>query len=360
MKKKIKIIFILPSLKAGGAERVISFIATHLDSQKFKSILIVIGKEEDAVYQTEGIEVRFLNKKRVLTSIPTLFKHIYFAKPDIVVGSISHVNKVIALFSLLLKKVKFVAREAGVLSVMNTYGTPKPKALTSILKNYHSHLDTIICQSNDMLNDIKKSIQIEASKLVVINNPITDGFQLKDHISNQNTEIIKYITVGSLHERKGHLRLLDLLNKVDHPFQYTIVGSGDELESIKDSIKNLNLSDKISLIPYTSKVSDYLRNSHLFLNGSYVEGFPNALLESCAVGTPVISFNAPGGINEIILEGENGFMVDSETSYIQKLNEINTRYEFKPEIVNQSVTSRYSKKQILSKYESLFENLIKG
>ncbi|MBN4047029.1 glycosyltransferase [bacterium AH-315-P13] len=355
---RIKILFILPSLRAGGAERVISFIATHLNKQKFKSILVVVGNAEDAVYKIKGIEVHFLNKKRVLTAIPKLFRYILIANPKIVVGSISHVNRVIAVFSLLFPKIKFIGREASVLSIMKKFPTVNRKIVNPFFKKYHRYLDIVICQSNDMLNDIKKYNNIEKSKLVVINNPITDDFQLKKDDTYPKTDLIKYITVGTLHERKGHIRLLNLLKKVNHSFHYTIIGSGDELENLNNCIKKLNLFDKITLIPYTSNVSEYLKESDVFLNGSYVEGFPNVLLESCAVGTPVIAFDAPGGINEIILDGVNGFIVRSENEYIQNLNRINNMYNFKPKIVCKSVTSRYSKEYILSKYEDLFENLV--
>ena len=48
------------------------------------------------------------------------------------------------------------------------------------------------------------------------------------------------------------------------------------------------------------KIIDYLSDSDFFIQGSYVEGFPNSVLESCSVGTPVIAFNCPGGTKEII------------------------------------------------------------
>jgi len=355
MAKKIKILFILPSLKAGGAERVISFIAAHLDKKKFESILIVIGKSEDAVYATNDIEVRFLNKKRVLTAIPNLFISILNTKPQIVFGSITHVNRVIAFFSFLFPKIKFIGRETNVSSVREKFKISERKLSNLIFKKYHKHLDAVICQSNDMLNDIKKHNVIKESKLIVINNPITDDFKLKNKYFKN--DIINYVTVGTLHKRKGHIRLLNLLSKVDHSFNYTIIGSGDELQNINDCIKESNLHNKVKHIPFTNRVSDYLKESNLFLNGSFVEGFPNVLLESCAVGTPVIAFDAPGGINEIILEGVNGYIVDSENEYIQKLNAINNAYNFDPKTVSESVTSRYSKEFILSKYEELFTNL---
>lgn len=355
--KKIKILFILPSLKAGGAERVISFIATNLDKQKFESILLIIGNEADAAYATSGIEVRFFNKKRVLTAVPKLFTTILNVKPQIVFGSITHVNRIIAFFSIFFIRTKFVGREANVLSVRKQFSAQKREFFDVFFKEYHKHLDAVICQSNDMLNDLKQNNNVKESKLFVINNPITDGFQIKAQNSYKKSDIIKYITVGTLHKRKGHLRLLNILNKVNHSFHYTIIGSGDELENINQSIKKLNLSDKVTHIPYTNKVSDYLKENDLFLNGSFVEGFPNVLLESCAVGTPVIAFDAPGGINEIILEGVNGHIVSSENEYVEKLNWINGNYNFDPKAINDSVTSRYSKEFILSKYEDLFINL---
>ena len=76
-------------------------------------------------------------------------------------------------------------------------------------------------------------------------------------------------------------------------------------------VNKLDLSSKITHVPFTDKVPEYLKESDIFLQGSFVEGFPNALLESCAVGTPVIAFNALGGIDEIIQDGVNGFMVDN-------------------------------------------------
>ena len=59
MDNKIKILFILPSLRPGGAERVVSFIAQHLDKTKFESKLLIIGFKKKAVYSFENIETFF-------------------------------------------------------------------------------------------------------------------------------------------------------------------------------------------------------------------------------------------------------------------------------------------------------------
>jgi glycosyltransferase involved in cell wall biosynthesis len=354
---RIKILFILPSLTAGGAQRVISFIATNLNKQKFNSILIVIGKAEDAVFTTKGIEVLFLNKKRVLTAIPKLFRYIFILKPKIVVGSISHVNRVIAVFSLFFPKTKFIGREASVLSIMNKFPTVKRKFSNPFFKKYHKYLDAIICQSKDMLDDLKINYAVSKNKMFIINNPISENFSVKEKRFKTN-KIIQLITIGRLSKEKGHLRLLNIIAKLDIPYHYTIIGTGSEEEQIHKLAQKLNISINITYIPHTNNVAKYLAESDLFLQGSYVEGFPNVLLESCAVGTPVIAFEAPGGTKEIILENVNGCLVKNEQDYINCIKQMTTKNNFDPIIVSQTVQTKYSKDIIIKKYEKIFKQIV--
>jgi glycosyltransferase involved in cell wall biosynthesis len=104
-------------------------------------------------------------------------------------------------------------------------------------------------------------------------------------------------------------------------------------------------------------VSSFLKENDVFLQGSYSDGFPNALIESCVVGTPIIGFNAPGGINEIIEDGENGFIINSIDECVEKLNQLNSDFTFLPKKVNQIVTERFNSKKIIGQYEDLFLKL---
>ncbi|NNK60378.1 MAG: glycosyltransferase, partial [Flavobacteriaceae bacterium] len=257
------------------------------------------------------------------------------------------------------RNIKFVGREANVKSTRSKFDEKEMRIFSFLSKRSFRILDAIICQSNDMINDFEKSMKIDESKFVVINNPITDGFIHKSKPS-RNGKVIRYITVGTLHKRKGHERILKILSNVDHPFHYTIIGNGKELALIEKLISELKLSKCVQHVPYTKEVPRYLEESDLFLNGSYVEGFPNVLIESCAVGTPVVAFDAPGGINEIIKEGLNGYIVHTEDEYIKKLNEINADNTFESKSVSDSVISRYGKNIIIEKYEKLFKDLVKG
>lgn len=350
--------FVLPSLRAGGAERVMSFLAQNIDTLKFEAELCIIGHEKDKVYTIDNIPVTFFNISRVSKSLFTFIKHLKNRKPDVVFGSISHINIMLYITSQIYRKPKYIGREANVRSQREKMNTSSSKISNYLHDRSLSNLDVVVCQSNDMLEDFKTNSDVNTKRFITINNPITDGFNLK--IKDKVSQPIKYITVGALHVRKGHKRLLNLLAKVDHDFTYTIIGDGSESESIDDQIKTLGLSENVNRVPHTKDVAKYLSEHDVFLNASFVEGFPNVMLESCSVGTPVIAFDAPGGINEILIEGLNGFTVTNESDYIARLNTLNKNFKLDKNTIRKSVTDRYSKKIILKAYEELLTNLHKG
>ncbi len=356
-KKKINIFIVLPTLHPGGAERVLTFVADNLNKEKFNTTLIVIGKKEEASYDVNTATLVFFEKPRVLSGIATLYKYIRQHRPDIVLSAVGHLNTVTAYMSWFFPKIKFVAREVNVLSILAKFSTNKGKGVFSFLDKYRfNRFDKIICQSQDMKNDLNASYSIKADKLVVINNPITDGFSLKT--KTKPSDPIEFITVARLVKQKGHLRIIEALGKLDMPFNYTMLGSGPEKSILFQRIEDLGFSKQVTNIPFTKAVNTFLSKSDIYLQGSYVEGFPNAIIESCMVGTPVIAFNAPGGINEIIEPGNNGYIAENEDEFIKHIEHMVSKGLPSPTEVSHSVTKRYHKDIIIKKYEDLFLELV--
>jgi glycosyltransferase involved in cell wall biosynthesis len=349
-----KILFIVPSLKAGGAERITAFLAQHLNSTLFEVKLIVIGFEKDVVYDIQNIDVSFLNKSRYFKAITLLLQIIKKENSHIVFSSSGHINSTLGLFSLFFSKIKFIVRETNIVSVVNGFPQEKNRLLFFLMQQLYPFLDVIICQSHDMKNDLVQDLAIDPSKITVINNPIITENQVFK--SKKETETIHFITVGRMSWIKGHLRLLKVLSQLKYDFQYTIIGTGllKESKIVQDEVKRLNLSEKVSFIPFTSNVLHEIQRHDFFLQGSYVEGFPNALLESCSVGTPVLAFEAPGGTKEIIQNGINGYFVKNEAEMLSLLNNLELIQKIKTEDVIQSVSKKFDKSNILGQYETLF------
>lgn len=355
--QKVNITFVTANLFAGGAERVISFLAKEIDRTKFNVTLVVFGFKKDVSYDIDGVNVIFFDKIRILNGFFKLFKYFVKNKPDVVLSVVGHVNTMVAYQSLFFPKIKFIAREVNVLSVLATFSKSQSPILDFIYDQRFRFFDAVICQSQDMLVDMNTHFKISPEKLHVINNPITHGFEVKS--SKTSNPILQCITVGRLAKEKGHDRLLEVLSKLTIPFHLTLIGSGPEMDNLFTLITYFGLKDKITHIPFTKEVNKYMRQNDVYLQSSYTEGFPNAVLESCAVGTPVVAFKAPGGLNEIIVDGINGYVADDEIEFLEYIHYIYSDFKFDPNTVSDSVLKKFGKEKIIGQYEQLFFDILK-
>lgn len=354
--KKIKITLITPNLFAGGAERVISFLAKELSPDLFDITLVVVGYQKDVSYDISGVNTVFFNKSRVMLGVPKIFYYLLKNKPDVVISVIGHLNTVLAYQSICFPKTKFIAREVNVLSVLKQFEKSQNFILNQLYANRFKFFDAIICQSKDMLADLQKNYNVDTSKLHVINNPISSSFKLKTNTARRDNNL-QFINVGRLSKEKGQERLIKMVSQIQLPFHLTIIGKGEEKSNLLKLVVELGLENQITFIEFTSEVQKYLSNSDLYLQTSYVEGFPNAVLESCAVGTPVIAIDAPGGINEIIQPGINGYIAKDENEFINYIKNVFNQMPFQPNKVSKTVFSKFNKEIILETYTNLIINI---
>ncbi|MTE25585.1 MULTISPECIES: glycosyltransferase [Winogradskyella] len=354
MDNKIKVFFVLPTLFAGGAERVITFVAKHLDKKKFDVTLVVIGFEKDTKYDVSEISVIYLEKPRVLSGVKGIIRLLAKHRPQVVVSSISHLNIIMGLISKLFPKIKFIGRHATITNVAKKYKKPRKKSFISSFIKFDQigikSLDYIICQSTDMKDDFLKIYNIDENRVKIIHNPVTQVDVLKQKGKSINS-IKKFITVGRMTKVKGQARLLDVLSRLTIPFEFTIIGDGRNKEDILNKIEELQLNDKVTHIEHSDDVFSHLIKHDMFLQGSYSEGFPNALLESCTVGVPVIAFNAPGGTKEIVTNGVNGYLVETEDEFLEKLQETK---DWDPKEISKYVNKKFNKEKIIGDFEQLF------
>lgn len=352
MNTKTNILVAIPKLTAGGAERVLSFIAQNLDRNKFNVTFLIVGYEKDNKYEVKNTDTIYLNKDRVRHGVFAIIKTIRKVKPRIVLSSISDLNILMGYVSFLFPATTFVGRHTFIIGDNHKVSIQKKSKFDLKLFGLNK-LEYFICQSNDMKLSIIKYYGLDSEKLKVINNPVTNLSHIKNEQSQ--SEVKRYITVGRLSKLKGHIRLLNILSKIDHPFVFTIIGSGDFKNEIFNEVDKLNLTDSVKYIDYTNNVYQYLVENDAFLQGSYSEGFPNALLESCAVGVPAIAFDVPGGTKEIVTNDVNGYLVDTEEEFIERLNE---KKVWNAKDVKDSVEKKFSPEIILKNYEDFFADII--
>ncbi|OBX21889.1 hypothetical protein A9996_17545 [Gelidibacter algens] len=189
MKTKKKIFFVIPTLSAGGAERVISFVAQELDREKFDVTLIIIGFEKDNKYDVSSIPVVYLNKSRVLKGAFPLLIMFQKEKPKMVVSTISNLNVIMGLISVFFSNVIFIGRHTFIIKNpsknIETKKTNRSKIKSTFnYWNYgNKNLDYFICQSADMKQSIIDVYGIDSKKISIINNPVTQTEIIKNNSS---------------------------------------------------------------------------------------------------------------------------------------------------------------------------------
>lgn len=310
-KPKIRLLVFTPSLECGGSEKFVSLLCNNINTELFSVCLVVINNSSP-FYEINNPAIEIIDFKmgRVLFSLARIKVVIKNYKPDIIFTTANHLNLYLAIFRRLFPKtIKFAARESSIVS-LNTNRTRFPRLYNWLIKKYYRRFDIIICQSDYMQQDLIISYNIPVGKTAVIHNAIAEGQKNKNAATEKSAgKVYKFVTVARLSEEKAVERLIHAVSLLSVPYLFYIIGKGNKRGYLQHLINDLQLQEKIFLQGEKKEPFNGMEDADLFLMGSYYEGFPNVLLEAGSLGIPVIAFNAPGGIREIITDGENGLLV---------------------------------------------------
>lgn len=356
--KKISIIFILPDLNAGGAERIVTTIANHLPREKFEPKILLLRKEGAYLDILQNdVAIIDIKTERIRNSLLPILKEIRKEKPNIVFSGFGEVNAYISFFVKMFPKTKFIARETNVVSKHVTR-----KDIRFFYK-FYNNFHKIICQSDDMMNDLLENFNIKKEKLVKINNPVDFDFIENKLAESEKPEhyIENYknvVAIGNLSARKGFDNLLKVFSHLkNEKILLHILGDGRDKELLHQMKSDLGL-DNVIFHGQQKNPYQYLKFADLFILSSRYEGFPNVLLEAGACGTYSLANKCPGGISEIIQPGINGEISDIENHelFAEKILEV-LQLTLEKSKIKHSIESRFSKNIILRHYETLLQNL---
>lgn len=186
---------------------------------------------------------------------------------------------------------------------------------------YFNQCDAIIVTNPDGRDYIVQTYQLTRDKVNYIPNYIDTNIFRPLNTSKQ----YDLLFVGRLTPEKNLPVLLKKLS--DTTLKILLIGSGPEKELIQAIAASKGLNLKIIERIDNNDLSGYYNMSKIFILPSKYESNPKVLLEAMACGCICIGTNVKG-IDNIIIHGQNGFLVDKDLNSLNEVLQAITKSDF--------------------------------
>lgn len=354
-----KVLFLLPSLTGGGAERVFTTLLRHLDRTRFEPHLALL--QAQGAYMGDipkDVPIHDLNVSRVRYALPKILRMIWKMRPQTILATMGHLNiALIAAKPCFPPDTNLVVREAVIPSALFREENQNVRLWGWLYRTFYKRADKVVCLSDSMVSDLVENFGIPREKLVRIYNPV-DTEKVREiaeiggnPFSGTGPHIV---AAGRVCKQKGFDILISAMPAVLERFpdaQLVILGEGPLEAELKQQAQNLGLHEKVVFLGFQANPWRYLKHAGAFILPSRYEGLPNVLLEALAVGTPVVVSDCPGGIREIRESVGNMAVVPPENP--GALAEAIIAVCGSPAPVIESL-GRFDLKQVVSEYSNIF------
>ena len=292
------------------------------------AIIDAIGEWEDYKKLIDPkLEIINLSKKKILKYLPKggFFKSrisyvlIFFfsffklsnlikkEKPDYL---IVHLLSSLPIFLTLITKTKTKI-------ILRISGLPKLNLIRKIFwKLFSKKIYKVTCPTITTYKHLKEMNIFEKNKLFVLRDPV---IQLREFLEKKKEKIKNLkieknnliIGIGRLTRQKNFLLLVRAFKQIliKYPnYHLILLGEGEEKNLLVKEVQKLKIQNKVSFLGYQKNVYKYLLNSNCFILTSLWEDPGFVLIEAALSNTSIISSNCPNGPNEILSNGQNGFL----------------------------------------------------
>ena len=356
----MRILQIIDSLEAGGAERMaVSYANALADKIDFSGL--VATRKEGALRNQLSVNVSylFLNKKKAIDSL-ALFR----LRNHVVQNKVTHIHAHgTSFFTAFLLKIMYPKIQ---LIWHDHYGNSeflesRPLIGLKVVMPFFKGIIAV----NKKLKRWSEEKKLSKKVIYLPNFPSQDS-DVIGHTFLKGTMGKRIISLANLREQKNHFLLVEVAKmiKKSHPdWTFHLVGKDfedDYSQEIKNRILNFHLENSIFIYGSKQDVKNILEQSTIAVLTSFSEGLPVALLEYGWHGKPVVVTNV-GEIPMLIQNGSNGFVVETNTvsSFYEaliKLIESDTLQVNFGKTLRQDIINNYSEESVIDEYLNWVQN----
>lgn len=312
--KKYKIALIGYRLSDGGAEKVMAVLSFFFEKQGIEVHTIIVL---DAVsYSYAGKLVNLGKMKNKTNGFSNKFSRFLFLKNYLKEHEFDFIIdfrfRIKPIQELLISKWLY---KTNTIFTVHSYLINHYMPNWSVLTRYmYGNCYKVVSVSNQSKELIARKHQLKNA--ITIYNPI----DIEEIVRKSEEPVslnFKYIIgIGQMETNiKQFDKLIEAYAHSTLPqkgIHLVLLGEGKRKNILLKLVKEKKLGDKVHFLGFKQNPFKYLKNAKFFVLSSLNEGLPNVLLESLACNTPVISFDCLTGPSEIIVNKENGLLVENQ------------------------------------------------
>jgi glycosyltransferase involved in cell wall biosynthesis len=314
------IAFFLPSVRGGGAQRVIVNLVQGITERGLPVDVVLAAA--DGVFLDQlppSVRVVDLRAGRLLRSLGPLTGYLRREQPKALVSSMSHAN-VVALWAA-----KLARRSTPVMvTVHNTMsestrrgGLLAGRFEPHLLRVFYPWASCVVAVSRGAADDLAGTTGLPRERVEVVYNPVITPALLAlareapDHAWFAPGQPPVILGVGRLTRQKDFPSLIRAFAEVRRrrPARLIILGEGEDRPALEALIADLAVTEDVAIPGFRDNAMAYMAHSAAFVLSSAWEGLPTVLIEALAAGTRVVSTDCPSGPREILREGRLGALV---------------------------------------------------
>jgi glycosyltransferase involved in cell wall biosynthesis len=347
---KKNMLFILPWMTTGGADKVALDIVTELkDKYNWHFILTDKGQPNNWISLFSEVSKNILNISDIkFGKNKSTFIYRYCVKNNIDEVIIS--NSISGYRSLHLVKRKI--KSIKVFDILHGEGGKlEGGGYPKIMQPYDKYINLHITVTDYLKNLLVKKYNNNPKKIKAIHN----GIDVSAFNENKKVKNKKIAWVGRMSPEK-HPEIILKIAKAMPEYDFKVIGGGDMLEEVLSVSRDINLKN-IDIVGEKNNINKELSECSILIMTSEIEGFPIALLEAGAKGLPVIAPNV-GGISEYVMPGKNGYMVrqyDRIEEYVSEINKIAKNKIWPKDKIRSNVVEKFSLSEVLRAYEEILK-----
>jgi glycosyltransferase involved in cell wall biosynthesis len=370
----MKILFVLPHLALGGAERVMIQLANGI-IERGHEVEMFIFSATGAMLASEvspriHITYALPNKLSLLTQFRAFRKlsaRLSRLNYDAVISTLFQTNFLVSYAHKCAKtSAVLILREANYVST--EWRLSRFYIIARLIGPWlYRRADRIVTLSDVQKQDLIKCLSLNKMKVLLIKNPVLGSdivAKSKEPLSEDIESKLAHpiiLGVGRLAYQKG----FDLLIKAFadffaiHSGTLLILGEGSERVSLSKLAAQLGIAEAVIMPGTDLNPYKYMRHSDMFVLSSRYEGLPNVLIQALAMGAKCIATDCLSGPREVLDGGRFGLLVpvDDVESLAKAMSYMMVSI---PSIPPEDILEQYSQASIVDAYLLAIGSVING